>query len=105
MPIRRVKVVAYQLPYADWAQLGQSPPEDLAPLRPFWQKIIPENNEMLISEVFSDAIQDVHDVLDEDGKRINIYHMSIEDTMVRGDALCEELFQGDEVRVYFELTH
>lgn len=29
MPVR-VKILAYQLPYADWARMGQKPPEDLA---------------------------------------------------------------------------
>ena len=105
MPVRRIKIVSYKLPYKDWAQMGHRPPQDLAPLQPFWQKILPEDNEKAVSALISDAIQDVHDVLDGEHQWINIFFMSIQDAMVRADATCDELCHGDEVRVYFDITH
>ena len=105
MSLRRIKVVSYMLPYKDWAHMGHRPPQDLAPLQPFWQKILPEDNEKAVSALISDAIQDVHDVLDGEHQWINIFFMSIQDAMVRADATCDELCHGDEVRVYFDITH
>ena len=108
MPARRIKIASYKLPYKDWAQKGQGPPQDLPPLQPFWQKILLEDSEKAVSVPISDATQDVHDVhdvLDEEHKRINISFMCIDDAMVRADATCDELCHGDEVRVYFDITH
>ena len=78
MSVRRIKIVSYKLPYKDWAKRGQRPPQDLPPLQPFWQKILPEDSEKAVSVLIPDAIQDVHDVLDEEHQWINIYFMSIE---------------------------
>ena len=104
MPVR-VKVFAYQLPYADWAWMGHKPPEDLAPLRPFWLKIVPEDNEKLVSEVIMDSIQDVYDIIDEEGQRNHIYHMSIDDAMVQLLEKCDVMCQADELKVYFEIVN
>ena len=104
MPVR-VKVLAYQLPYADWARMGQKPPEDLAPLRPYWLKIVPEDNEKLVSEVIMDSIQDVYDIIDEEGQRIHIYHMSIDGAMVQLLEKCDVMCQADELKVYFEIVN
>ena len=52
-----------------------------------------------MSVLIPDAIQDVHDVLDEEHQWINIFFMSIEDAMVRADATSDVLCHGDEVRV------
>ena len=90
--------MSYMLPYKDWAHMGHRPPQDMAPLQPFWQKILPEDNEKAVSALISDAIQDVHDVLDGEHQWINIFFMSIQDAMVRADATCDELCHGDEVR-------
>ena len=105
MPARRIKIEPYKFPYKDWALNGHKPPQDLAPLQPFMQKILPEDNEKAVSALISDAIQDVHDVLDGEHQWINIFFMSIQDAMVRADATCDELCHGDEVRVYFDITH
>ena len=63
------------------------------------------DNEKAVSVLTSDAIQDVHDVLDGEHQWINIFFMSIQDAMVRADATCDELCHGDEVRVYFYITN
>ena len=104
MPVR-VKVFAYHLPYADWARMGHKPPEDLAPLRPFWLKIVPEDDEKLVSEVIMDSIQDVYDIIDEEGQRIHIYHMSIDGAMVQLLEKCDVMCQADELKVYFEIVN
>ena len=64
--------MSYKLPYKDWALNGHMPPQDLAPLQPFMQKILTEDNEKAVLVLISDAIQDVHDVLDGEHQWINI---------------------------------
>ena len=54
MPARRIKIEPYKFPYKDWALNGHKPPQDLAPLQPFWQKILPEDNEKAVSVLISD---------------------------------------------------
>ena len=72
---------------------------------PFWLKIVPEDNENLVSEVIMDSIQDVYDIIDEEGQRIHIYHMSIDGAMVQLLEKCDVMCQADEVRVYFEIVN
>ena len=63
----------------------------------------PEDNEKLVSEVIMDSIQDVYDIIDEEGQRIHIYHMSIDDAMVQLLEKCDVMCQADELKVYFEI--
>ena len=51
-----------------------------------------------------DSIQDVYDIIDEEGQRIHIYHMSIDDAMVQLLEKCDVMCQADELRVFLKLS-